>query len=353
MEFSFDYSIVLINFVKSNQMNKLFILLGLTLISFGFKSQTFTLPKLNFEYKDLEPNIDAQTMEIHHSKHHQAYVTNLNKALVGSKFENKSLEDILFGVSRASDMIRNNAGGHYNHTLFWEILTPQKNTQLTAKFDSIVKSTFVSLDSLKKLLNVAASTRFGSGWAWLIVNPEGKLQVCSTPNQDNPLMDISLERGIPILGIDVWEHAYYLKYQNKRGDYLAAIWNVINWEEVSKKYEAAIKSPMLKYLEMDSWTALNEFHKILSQTYHPAEEGNMDPIKTRSAELMLAAVNLKSSKKPKSVDTAEINSSIEILVKKSNELHKMVKKKMTNPILKAKLYEIHQEFHKLEESCKD
>lgn len=314
-------------------------------------AQNFSLPKLAFEYKDLEPYIDAQTMEIHHSKHHQAYINNLNKALVGSKFENRSLEDILLSASRTGDLIRNNAGGHYNHTLFWEILTPKKDTKMSDKLMAAVAESFVSFDSLKKVLNQAASTRFGSGWAWLIVTPDLKLQVTSSPNQDNPLMDISPDRGIPILGIDVWEHAYYLKYQNKRGDYLSAIWNVINWDEVSKKYEKALESPLLKYLELDSWKALNKFHETLAATFHPAEKGNFEPIKERSAELMLDALNLKTSTIPKSFSNDKIKEQIDILVKETNALHKMVKKKMKDAVLKAKLFEVHEAFHKIQEEC--
>ena len=337
--------------MKKAQKLKLSTIIFFTFLLNFVSAQNFTLPKLNYEYKALEPSIDAQTMEIHYSKHHQAYVNNLNKALTGSKFENKSLEDILLGISRTSDAIRNNAGGHYNHSLFWEILTPKKDTKLSVELEAEIIKTFTSVDSLKKLLNQAASTRFGSGWAWLIVTPDKKLQVCSTPNQDNPLMDINVDRGIPILGIDVWEHAYYLKYQNKRGDYLSAIWNVMNWEEVSKKYEAALKSPLLQFLELDSWKALKDFHKVMSETFHPAESGDLEPIKERSSELMLAALNLKSSNLPKSVDTPEMKVLIDDLVKQSNALHKMVKKKLKDPILKAKLFEVHEIFHKIQGKC--
>lgn len=327
------------------------IITGCTLI-FSLQAQNFTLPKLDYEYKALEPYIDAQTMEIHHSKHHQAYVTNLNKAVAGTKFENQSLEDHLLGVSRRTDVIRNNAGGHYNHTLFWEILTPKKNTRLSPELEAEIIKTFTSVDSLKKLLNQAASTRFGSGWAWLIVTPDRRLQVCSTGNQDNPLMDINPDRGIPILGIDVWEHAYYLKYQNKRGDYLAAIWNVMNWENVSAKYSTALKSPLLKYIEMDTWKALTDFHKVLAETYHPAENGNLEPIKSRSSELMMKALNMKKSTIPKSIDSPALRANIEALVKESNALHKQVKKKMKDAVIKAKLFEVHEIFHKIQEECK-
>ncbi|MBS1773340.1 MAG: superoxide dismutase [Bacteroidetes bacterium] len=196
-----------------------------------------TLPALGYAFDALEPHIDAQTMQIHHDKHHQAYVDNLNKALAGTDGENKSLEELIANVSKYPMAVRNNGGGHWNHTLFWEILGT--GTTLGGKLADAINSTFGSLDGLKEKMNTAGATRFGSGWAWLIVK-DGKLEVCSTPNQDNPLMDIAEVKGTPILGIDVWEHAYYLKYQNKRPDYLNAIWNVINWDAVAKKYEAAL-----------------------------------------------------------------------------------------------------------------
>jgi superoxide dismutase, Fe-Mn family len=198
----------------------------------------FKLPQLGYAYDALEPFIDAQTMQIHHSKHHQGYVNNLNKALEGSAAENISLEEIIKNISEYSTAVRNNAGGHYNHSLFWTILTPVKNTQPSERLLQEINQQFGSMDSLKILLNKAALNQFGSGWAWLSADKNNKLFISSTPNQDNPLMDIAEKQGKPILGIDVWEHAYYLKYQNKRGDYLSAIWNVINWEEVSKRYES-------------------------------------------------------------------------------------------------------------------
>lgn len=197
----------------------------------------FTLPELPYAYSALEPSIDAQTMEIHYSKHHQGYVNNLNKALQGSAAASLSLEEILKDVSKYSTAIRNNAGGHYNHSLFWSILTPNKNTAPSKHLVKAINEQYGSLDSLKILLNKAAATQFGSGWAWLSVDGNKKLSVSSTPNQDNPLMS---GLGTPILGIDVWEHAYYLKYQNKRGDYLANVWNVINWDEVGKRYQALV-----------------------------------------------------------------------------------------------------------------
>lgn len=197
-----------------------------------------TLPALGYAFDALEPHIDALTMQIHHDRHHQAYVDNLNKALAGTEGEGKSLEELMADISKYPAAVRNNGGGHWNHTLFWEILGPSGSQPSGALADAI-NAAFGSLDALKEKMNTAGTTRFGSGWAWLIVK-DGKLDVCSTPNQDNPLMDIAEVKGTPILGIDVWEHAYYLKYQNKRPDYLGAIWNVINWDAVAAKYNAAL-----------------------------------------------------------------------------------------------------------------
>ena len=197
----------------------------------------FTLPNLPYAHEALEPHIDAQTMQIHHGKHQQAYVDNLNKAVAGTEHENKSIEELVAAAGSISPAVRNNGGGHWNHSFFWEILSPNGGAPSGELADAI-NSTFGSLEELKTKVNAAGTTRFGSGWAWLIVK-DGKLEVTSTPNQDNPLMDVAEIKGTPILGIDVWEHAYYLKYQNKRPDYLAAIWNVINWDKVAEHYKSA------------------------------------------------------------------------------------------------------------------
>jgi Fe-Mn family superoxide dismutase len=198
----------------------------------------FTLPTLPYDYKALEPNIDAMTMEIHYSKHHQAYVTNLNNAIAGKPEDSMSLEDILKNVSKSTPVIRNNAGGIYNHNLFWTIMKPNGGGEPTGKIGDAIKSTFGSFADFKTKFAEAGTTRFGSGWAWLCVSG-GKLAICSTPNQDNPLMDVSECKGTPILGLDVWEHAYYLKYQNRRPEYITNFWNVINWDEVAKRLDNA------------------------------------------------------------------------------------------------------------------
>jgi len=199
----------------------------------------FELPALPYDFNALEPHIDAKTMEIHHGKHHNAYVTNLNGAVEGTDLANKSLEDIMKSISSASPAVRNNGGGHYNHSLFWTVLSPNGGGAPTGDLAKAIDAKFGSLDKLKEEFNKAAATRFGSGWAWLSVDASGELQVSSTPNQDNPLMDVADVKGTPILGLDVWEHAYYLNYQNRRPDYISAFWSVVNWEEVSKRYAAA------------------------------------------------------------------------------------------------------------------
>ncbi len=199
----------------------------------------FELEALPYAADALEPHIDKTTMEIHHDRHHQAYVDNLNKAIAGTDAENLSLLDIIKNVSKYSAAVRNNGGGHYNHSLFWKVLGPNAGGTPTGELAEAINATFGSFDELKKQLQAAGATRFGSGWAWLIVGADGKLAVTSTPNQDNPLMDVAEVKGTPILGIDVWEHAYYLKFQNKRPAYLEEIFNVINWNAVAQNYAAA------------------------------------------------------------------------------------------------------------------
>jgi superoxide dismutase, Fe-Mn family len=200
----------------------------------------FTLPALPYAHDALEPHIDKQTMEIHHGKHHQAYVDNLNKAIAGTPNEGKSLEELVAKAGTISPAVRNNGGGHWNHSFFWEILGPKGGGKPSGKLGDAINEAFGSFEAFQEKFNAAGTTRFGSGWAWLIVK-DGKLEVTSTPNQDNPLMDVAEVKGTPILGVDVWEHAYYLKYQNKRPDYLKAIWNAIDWNKVGERYEAAVK----------------------------------------------------------------------------------------------------------------
>ena len=199
----------------------------------------FELPALPYASDALEPHIDKETMEIHHGKHHQAYVDNLNKAIEGTDAENLSLEDIIKNISKYSAAVRNNGGGHYNHSLFWTVLSANGGSAPSGELATAINETFGSFDELKKQLQDAGAKRFGSGWSWLIVDKSGNLQVTSTPNQDNPLMDIAEVQGTPIFGIDVWEHAYYLKYQNKRPAYLEEIFKVVDWSAVADRYEKA------------------------------------------------------------------------------------------------------------------
>ncbi len=199
---------------------------------------SFQLPKLPYAYDALEPHIDARTMEIHHTKHHAGYTNNLNNAISGTDLEGKSIIEILENLDMNNAAVRNNGGGFYNHDLFWKVMSPNGGGEPIGEVASAIHDAFGSYENFKDVFSKAAATRFGSGWAWLCVHKGGKVEVCSTPNQDNPLMPDSSCGGIPILGLDVWEHAYYLNYQNRRPDYINAFFNVINWKEVSKRFES-------------------------------------------------------------------------------------------------------------------
>jgi Fe-Mn family superoxide dismutase len=196
----------------------------------------FKLPALPYDYDALEPHIDKLTMQIHHDKHHQGYVDNLNKAIAGTENENKSLEELIKNAGTLSAAVRNNGGGHWNHSFFWEIMSPNGGGKPEGNLAAAIDEAFGSLDAMKEKFNAAGAGRFGSGWAWLGVS-NGKLTICSTPNQDNPLMDVAECKCTPVIGCDVWEHAYYLKYQNKRGDYLKQFWDVVNWKKASENFE--------------------------------------------------------------------------------------------------------------------
>lgn len=298
-------------------------MLKLILISCGFlplflEAQPFVLPSLPYAYDAYAPQIDAQTMEIHLTKHHQAYVNNLNKELVNKPYEKEALESLMFGPSEQNLIVRNNAGGHYNHSLFWDVLAPPSSQgNASAALTQYITEAFGSMDSLKKALVQAASTKFGSGWAWLVLTPEKKLKVCATSNQDNPLMSFSETRGLPILGIDVWEHAYYLNYKNKRADYLNAVWSLLDWGVVSMKLEQSLNSPWLKRIEGD-WAVLRKMSIAFSenqvlessevwawyvQLQKPPkafqQEGTIDQIKALQGNLIKLSEALASSKKSK------------------------------------------------------
>lgn len=201
----------------------------------------FTLPDLGYSFNALEPHIDAKTMEIHHDKHHKAYVDNLNKALEGKPEADKSIEELMKNVGSMPVAVRNNGGGHYNHSLFWSVMGKDGQSKPDNELSAAIDKAFGSFDSFKEEFAKAAATRFGSGWAWLIVKEDGSLAITSTPNQDNPLMDVAETKGTPILGLDVWEHAYYLNYQNRRPDYISNFWNVVRWDVVASNYNKAKK----------------------------------------------------------------------------------------------------------------
>jgi len=308
----------------------------------------YSLPALPYEFKALEPSIDSATMNIHYSRHHAAYINNLNQALQGNESAQLSLIDLLKNISKYPASVRNNGGGHYNHSLFWSILTPSRNTQPSKDLMEAIQLGFGGMDSLRAQMNKAAMSRFGSGWAWLYINTSGKLAISSTPNQDNPLMDVVSDQGTPILGIDVWEHAYYLKYQNKRGDYLAAIWTVINWDEVSRRYHEVIPKKKGKF---DEWPEIKTFHKSLAETFHPSESGDLKPVKNRSTELVQNATALSKSKIPAQFDTKAIRDAIKLLVADSKAIDKLVKSKASDKKLTSALTKLHDTFHTIVEEC--
>ncbi len=331
------------------------------LIFFGISgvicAQDFTLPELRFSYDAYEQGIDAKTMEIHHSKHHRGYVRKLNKAVSESKLQGKSLEDLLMYASDRTTAVRNNSGGHYNHTLFWEILTPTTNQSApgipSKSLQNAIDKNFGSMDALRKQLSFAAAKRFGSGWAWLIVTPDKELEVSSSPNQDNPIMDVSDVRGIPILGIDVWEHAYYLRYQNKRGDYLSAIWSLLDWEVVSEKYAAALNAPLLARIEKENWPEKNAFHRVLAQTFNAAEKGDFKPLRNLSGSLYAQAILLQDSDVPKPVVKPEVLLALVRLEKKCGQLNKLVRKNAREKALMKTIVAVRDIFQEVQGFCHD
>lgn len=327
-------------------MRKNLMLSVLLLICASISAQ-FVQKPLPYAYNALEPYVDAQTMEIHYSKHHAAYVKNLNAAIIGTDAEKMTIAEIFSSVSKFSPAIRNNAGGHFNHEMFWSLLTPDKNTKPSVDLEKAIVASFGSLDALKEKLNTAATSRFGSGWAWLYVGQDNKLAICSTANQDNPLMDIAENKGKPILAIDVWEHAYYLKYQNKRADYLTALWNVINWNEVNSYYVAA----MPKKGPFDNWQELKNFHQIMSQTFHPSEEGNLKPIKERIGEMVQKADLLAKSAIPTEFNSKEVRQATKDLATDTKKLDKMIKSNASDAKIKTALEKLHDIFHKIIGLC--
>jgi superoxide dismutase len=328
-----------------------FILLAAPLSVMAQKAPFVQAP-LPYAYNALEPVIDAQTMEIHYAKHHAAYVKNLNAAVKGTEFEQYTRDELMLYTSETSDATRNNVGGDFNHELFWNILAVNHPFNPQSEVGKAIISAFGSVDSLKTALKKAGSTRFGSGWAWLYLNTDLKLAVSSSPNQDNPIMDISAERGVPIIGIDVWEHAYYLKYQNKRGDYLTAIMTIINWDNVNKNYIEAMNGEVLKTISRETWKGLVEFHGVMSQTFHPSEDGDLEPIKKRAGEMVAKAKMLQSGKIPPLFDNAAFKKAISDLVTGSEELNKLVNNKADDKVITEKLGKLHDTFHLIQGMCR-
>jgi Fe-Mn family superoxide dismutase len=316
------------------------------------QEERFSMPELKYSFEALEPHIDAQTMEIHYSRHHKGYLDNLNKT--GAKtiagVGTETIEDLLLTVDGGNAAVRNNGGGHYNHTLFWDILSPTPQAQASGNLALAIKNQFVSQDSLIKIMSAAGLKQFGSGWVWLIVTPMKTLSVTSTANQDNPIMDLpELQRGIPILGIDVWEHAYYLKYQNKRGDYLKNIWNVVNWEQVGKNYEVALKSPLLVKIDKSAWKAHREFVMQYGQIMLPATGGDYTMLKSKSGDLLTKTEALAKSNIPVSFQNTDIKKALNNLLSSVKDIHKSASKKPKDDVLKTKLAKLTEAYAELQQ----
>lgn len=313
------------------------------------KSQAqFVLAPLPYAYDALEPYIDAQTMEIHYTKHHVGYTNNLNKAILDYPDAPKNINQLMSNISKYNVAVRNNAGGFYNHTLFWNNLAPASGQKPDEFLANAINEDFGSFDAFQAELNKAAATRFGSGWAWLIVNADKKLQITSTPNQDNTLMDDAPVKGTPVIAIDVWEHAYYLKYQNKRGDYLNAIWNVLNWKEINKRHKLAKRS---NGYAMGNWPELAIFHTVMNATFHPSEEGNVAPIKAQIKDFVKKAEALTKNKMPEIFATPEIKAAAANMVSATKAFEKGFKKMSDDQIVKE-LDNLHDLFHALTNACR-
>ena len=309
------------------------------------RADAFTLPELGYAFDALEPQIDAQTMELHHGKHHAGYVAKLNAALTGSAYTGLSLRRVMNKLGPDDTAIRNNGGGHYNHSLFWKLLKPAGETAPSEALAAAIARDFGGMDPLWAQLRQAGLSRFGSGWAWLIADRSGKLAICSTPNQDNPQMyRVTDQPGYPLLGIDVWEHAYYLRYQNRRQEYLDAIWNLLNWQVISQQYETS-QHPFILWEELDA------YHDVMSATWHPAEEGDLAPLKARSGELVQAAQALGKSAVPATFDPKRLAPGLKQLRKDSAALHKAVQRGASDADLTTSLEALHGVFHGVMGQC--
>ncbi|GAB4426803.1 MAG: hypothetical protein OHK0039_44920 [Bacteroidia bacterium] len=312
---------------------------------FSTQADAFTLPDLPFDYQALEPHIDEQTMRIHHGKHHAAYVANLNKAVAGSRLEGLSIRRVLNLLQPDELAIRNNGGGHANHSLFWKLLQPVVGATPDPDLAQAIDRSFGSMDQLKTQLLQAGMDRFGSGWAWLAMSSQGTLFISSTPNQDSPLMSqVVPQPGYPLIGIDVWEHAYYLKYQNRRKDYLEAVWQLLNWSTINQQYKTA-QHPFVV------WSDLDRFHDVMSSIYHPMEEGDLGPVKTRSGELAQEAKLLSRAAVPAQFAKASLSEGLARLRKDSASLHKLVQRGGSDDDIKTSLEALHDVFHQVIGMC--
>jgi Fe-Mn family superoxide dismutase len=335
-----------------NMIQNFFIVIFMALLSQFAVAQEdkYSLPELKYKFDALEPHIDARTMEIHYSKHHKAYLDNLNKSggntILGASAA--TIEDLMLSVDGKNASLRNNGGGHYNHTLFWDILSPTPQKMADGKLEAAIKNQFTSQDSLIKLMNAEGLKRFGSGWVWLVVTPFKTLSVTSTPNQDNPLMELDeVKRGIPVLGIDVWEHAYYLNYQNKRGEYLKNIWNVVDWAQVGKNYEAALQSPLLKKIDKSNWKSFREFNQLYSQITLPAKSGDYKLLKDKSAELLSKTEMLEKSNIPGSFQNTDLKKLLKELTSVMKGLHKSASKRPKDSKIAANLVKVEEVYKKV------
>ena len=327
-------------------------LLIVNLFLFSMFSQVQVLPKLRTAYSDYDPLIDSTTMITHHSVFHKNYIDCLNKSLKGTKKMNEALNDILLNISYYKNKsIRYNAGGHYNHSLYWEILKPNSSNNISEALSNQIIKDFISLDLLKQEMKSAVKSQIGSGWVWLIISPKGKLMVTSTQNEDNPIMDVVKERGVPVIGIDNWEHAYYLKHKQNKEDYFNAIWKLIDWEIVSEKFIKAIGSDVFESIKTDNWPELKVYKDIMSHTYHAAENGDLNALRSLSKEFMLYSIYLRNSKIPNEFKDDKTIKALIKLQKQSLEIHELCLNNESDKVLLKKMLEAHDTFHLIQGVC--
>jgi len=317
---------------------KILLFFACLLISFSsLQAQKFQLQK-HPEAKELEPTMDSLTVYLHVNSYHKKYIDQLNKAIAGTPDTALNLQEILLNATKRSDVVRNCAGGHYNHALFWDILSTKTGTVPSDALGLEIKRLFYSQDSLKTLMSIAASKRFGGGWVWLMVTADKRLKITTTADEENPLMDkTNITRGIPIMGIDLWEHAYFLQYHENRKDYFQAVWKLIDWEAVSKKYAYAVNSNALKELNANDWPAFRKFHEQLKGMTMNLSKGEIQPIKSGSAELLSLAKALETEPIPSAYSTDIVKNAIKVLITACSGVNEAVVKKATDAVIKEKM----------------